>query len=229
MTHTATADRAVTRPLSQSAEAPSRRPVVLTRLALIASGVGFVLYPALRPFSDETSLEGARAFASPAWVWAHSIGIVSFLLLGLGLTGWTFQRLIARPGDRRALTGLTLAWIGIGLTLPYYGAEVFGLHALGEAAVNGDAAAMEIVGSVRWEQGLWFILLGLTLLATAVVTMAVTVWRSESRRWLGLPLAAAMLLYIPQFGTGQPIRVAHGLLVLIGCLCLSMTVAGERR
>ncbi len=195
----------------------------LIRATLAAAGVGFVLYPLIRPFSDETSRAGARAFASPAWVWAHGIGMGAFVLLGLGTTGWLLAQLRGRAPDRRATTAVMVMWSGIGLTLPYYGAEAFGLHALGQAAVHGNSSAMRIVHGVRWEQGLWFILLGLCLLAVAAVLAAIVVWRTHRRRWAGLPLAAALLLYIPQFAAGQPVRVAHGLLMLLGCVCLATT------
>jgi hypothetical protein len=39
------------------------------------AGILFVLYSALRPFSDEMSLQGARAFASSQWVVAHVLAI----------------------------------------------------------------------------------------------------------------------------------------------------------
>ncbi len=40
-------------------------------LALAIAGVLLVLYPAIRPYSDETSLLGAAAFAPNAWIVAH--------------------------------------------------------------------------------------------------------------------------------------------------------------
>jgi hypothetical protein len=45
----------------------------------------FVLYPAIRPFSDETSLQGAEAFASNAWIVAHVLAVLGFILLSLGV------------------------------------------------------------------------------------------------------------------------------------------------
>lgn len=206
---------------------PTTRPLpaaILTRVALPASGIGFVLYPALRPFSDETTLAGARAYASAGWLWAHSIAIVSFVLLGLGLTGWLLTRLADDPTRRGDLVALVLAWVGIGLTLPYYGAEVFGLHALGRAALDGDATALHTVDTVRWQQGLWFIVVGLVLLAAAAVMVAVTHWRTGIRRWLGVPLAVSMALYLPQFMGSQPVRVAHGVLLLVGCSALALSI-----
>ena len=36
----------------------------LAAISLTLSGIFFVLYPVIRPFSDESSLQGAEAFAS---------------------------------------------------------------------------------------------------------------------------------------------------------------------
>ena len=61
--------------------------VRLCAFALAISGIFFLLYPALRPFSDETSLEGAKAFASNRWLAAHMLAMVAFTLLPVGLLG----------------------------------------------------------------------------------------------------------------------------------------------
>lgn len=58
----------------------------LGAVALAVSGVLFLLYPATRPYEDESTLEGATAaMSSNAWVAAHLFGIVGFVLLSLGL------------------------------------------------------------------------------------------------------------------------------------------------
>ena len=99
--------------------------------ALAVTGVLFVLYPAVRPYSDEKSLAGARAFASNAWIAAHLFAVAGFILLTLGLL--TLRTALAgTPGQRPAAVAVVLTWIGVGLTLPYYGAEVFGLYAIGQ-------------------------------------------------------------------------------------------------
>src|SRR5690349_18245377 len=99
----------------------------MTSACFAVAGLLFVLYPAIRPFSDESSLQGAAAFGSTAWIVAHSLAIVAFVLLVLGLFGMylLFQRTAV---ERMALVALLSSWIGVGLTLPFYGAEVFGLH-----------------------------------------------------------------------------------------------------
>jgi hypothetical protein len=187
--------------------------------ALGLAGVFFALYPALRPFSSEVGLDGARAFASSSWVAAHTLGILGFVLLGVGGLG-IFLRLRGAPTERRALRALLLTWAGVGLTLPYYGAEVFGLHAVGQRALaRRDSALVEpLAHDIRWEAGIWFIVTGLLLLAVGAIVLATAVWRSGSlHRWAGVPLAAGLALYIPQFTGPQSIRIAHGLLMLAGC------------
>jgi hypothetical protein len=197
----------------------------LAALALAVSGIFFVLYPAIRPFSDEVSLQGARAFASSAWVLAHSLAMLAFILLTLGLLG-VYLRLQATAVERGALLALVLSWIGVGLTLPYYGAEVFGLHAIGQAALGQhNPALLSLVNSVRWEQGIVFILTGLVLLASGTILFAIAIWRSGILlKWSGIPLAIGFALFIPQFTTSQFVRVGFGLFILLACLLLAWSM-----
>jgi hypothetical protein len=192
------------------------------------AGIAFAVYPALRPFSDEVSRSGAVAFASPRWIIAHTFGIAAFTLLGLGLFHLTETLRLHRSGAR---TGLALAWIGICMTLPYYGAEVFGLHAAGQQALaTGQIGQFDdLIHNIRWEAGIWFILAGLLALAIGVITLTTAAWRETPRpRLLLLPLAVAVALYIPQFAAAQPIRVAHGLLMTAGCILLAAAIAATR-
>ncbi len=79
-----------------------------------------------------------------------------------------------------------LLWVGIGLTVPYYGAEVFGLHAVGQRAIaqNDPALVKPLIHAIRWEAGIWFIIIGLLLLAVGAIILATAVWRSGSlNRW----------------------------------------------
>ncbi len=201
---------------------------------LVLAGLGFVLYPALRPFSDETGLDGAAAFASPWWLVAHSIAIIAFVLLALGLYGLSLHLQDTR-GVHRARGAVVLGWMGVGLTLPYYGAEVFGLHAVGRAALDRhDPHLLDTLASgIRWGAGIWFIVVGLLLLAAAGVLAALAVWAAPAggSRWAGVPLAVALVLYIPQFTGTQDLRVAHGVLMAVGCawLALLMVRAGTDR
>lgn len=196
-----------------------------TSACFALSGLLFILYPAIRPFSDETSLQGAAAFGSTAWIVAHSLAIVAFVVLILGLLGVY----VVLPG-RLMLTALIAAWVGVGLTLPFYGAEVFGLHAIGQAATRRhDPSLVALAADVRGEPGIWFIVIGLLLLGVGIILFAIVAWRSRILiPWIGVPLAVGFALYLPQFTTAQPVRVAHGVLVAVGCWLVAWNLLSAR-
>lgn len=207
----------------------SLREARWTSISLALCGVCFFLYPAIRPFSDETSLSGAAAFASSAWFLAHSLAMAGFILLALGLLG-VYLHLRDTAAAELAMPALVLSWVGIGLTLPYYGAETFGLQAVGRGALGQqDPAAMSLANSIRWEEGIWFILLGLLCLGVGTALLAVALWRSHRfPGWSGIPLAVGFALFIPQFLTPQPVRIAHGLLIALGCLLIAWSLSRAR-
>lgn len=198
---------------------------IRARLGAVAFGVGgilFVLYPAIRPFSDETSLQGAAAFGSTAWIVAHMLAMIGFTLLMLGLLG-LYSALQQTLLERLAFWTLVVGLIGVGLTLPFYGGEAFGLHAIGQEALRQHSAALVgLAASVRSGPQLIMFLLGLLTIAAAGVMVAIVMWRSRVfHKWSGVPFAVAFALFIPQFFGTQPIRVAHGLLITIGCLWIA--------
>ena len=132
----------------------------MAAVALVAAGVCFLLYPAIRPFADEDSLAGAKAFASDAWVIAHLLAVLAFNLFSLGLSG-VAQRL----QTRLARSSVIVSWIGVGLTLTYYGAEVFGLHAIGTTAVEKRVVTLlQLADDVRFGPGISVLVAGLLLL-----------------------------------------------------------------
>ena len=56
--------------------------------------------------------------------------------------------------------------------------------------------------------------------------MAVAVWRSGlGVQWAAVPLAVALALFIPQFAASQPVRVAYGVLLLLGCAVFAAWLA----
>lgn len=138
-----------------------------------------------------------------------------------------------RLAGRRARWAQVLAVVGAGLTLPYYGAEVFGLHAVGTTSLErGDADLFTtLTDGVRWGPGIWFIVTGLVLLAAAGLLAASAAWASltASARRARVPLAVGLVLYLPQFTGPQWVRVVHGALMALGCafLAWSTTVAGR--
>jgi hypothetical protein len=197
----------------------------LAAVSLAVAGVLFVLYPAIRPFSDEVSLQGAQAFASNAWVVAHMLAMVAFVLVELGLLG-LYLALQATAAERPAFWALVVSLLGIGLTLPFYGGEAFGLHAIGQEAVKEqNAALVSLAEVVRSGPGLVMFAAGLLLLAFGAIIAAIAIWRSGALpRWSGVPFALGFALYIPQFYGTQPLRVAHGVLVAIGCLWIAASM-----
>ncbi|GGL16665.1 hypothetical protein [Planomonospora parontospora] len=191
----------------------------LTALSLAAGGVLFLLYQAVRPYADETALEGAAAMASPAWVAAHLCAVAGFVLVASGLLG-----LHLAPGARLGLPPVVTFWIGTGLVLPYYGAETFGLNVIGARAVHDrDATLLELVDRFRFAPvPAAMFLTGLVLLAAGAIVVAVRIRRSGAGpRWSGVPLAAGFVLFVPQFYGTPAMRVAHGALLAAGGLWLA--------
>src|SRR4051812_30641571 len=91
---------------------------------LAAAGVLFVAYPVLRPWGDADPATAGAAFASPLWLAAHLSAAAAFVLVGFALM------------DARERW---LWWAGASLTLLYYGAETFALHALGGTVTDSAA------------------------------------------------------------------------------------------
>jgi hypothetical protein len=194
--------------------------------ALAAAGLLFALYPAVRPYSDETAASGAAAFASGAWVASHLFAMAGFILLVLGLLGLR-AALSGTPGNVTADAALVVTWLGVGLTLPYYGAETFALNALGVRAVEaGDPAVLGLADPIRFgaAQATMFAA-GLAGLAAGAVLAAVAIRRSGVLpRWSGVPLAAGMVLFLPQFFGSPALRIAHGVLVAVGCIAVAVVL-----
>ena len=202
--------------------APSARRILVAAAALATAGVLFVLYPAIRPFSDETTLAGAAAFASTSWLVAHVLAIFGFILTALG-TGGLWLALSETRTERAAFRAAVATAVGVGLTLPFYGAEAFGLHAIGTAALREQSTAiLAISGDVRGGVGLVVFLVGLTILGLGAIGSAIAVWQSGIlAKWSGVPFAVGFALYIPQFFWTQPLRVAHGVLVALGLIWIA--------
>ena len=121
-----------------------------TAIALAISGVSFAAYPALRPYGPESGLAGAADFGATAWLVAHVLGMVGFVSLAFALRSasvappwpWSGQPI------RRAETRM---WLAVALLLPYYGAEAYGLNALGRYATeHGDAGVLDVADAFRY-------------------------------------------------------------------------------
>src|SRR5215212_10752869 len=155
-----------------------RRLVRLGAAALAAAGVLFFLYPAVRPWHDESTVGGAVAsMSSHAWVAAHLFAIVALILMPLGLLA------ICRVTEESrsfclSFAGTVAIWLGAGLALPYYGAEDFALHAIARKVDSGASFnLLELVNAVRFgAAAATTFTLGLVLLGVGGVLLAVAIW-----------------------------------------------------
>ncbi|MEV0237265.1 hypothetical protein [Nonomuraea sp. NPDC050786] len=195
----------------------------LTSAAFAAAGILFLVYPAVRPSGDD-----AAAMASTAWVAGHAAAMVGFVLLGLAVLG--LHQLL---GDRLSLRAAAVTWVGAGLTLPYYGAEDFGLNVIAQRSLRDQAPAlMELAQEFRYGPvAVTMFAAGLLLLGVGTIMAAVSVWRSGTLpKWSGTALALGFALFIPQFFGPYPLRIAHGVLIMIGGLWLAaaLVTAGMR-
>lgn len=199
-------------------------------LPAVGTGVLMAAYLLLRPYGDHgssTSPEAAAAYASNLWIVAHLAGALALAQLA---------RLALRMDDLldTSLTN-TARWSGLAgavLVLPYYGAETFGLHAIGRAGL-ADPAAMPLVDEVRnHPAALTTFGLGLVLLAASGVAAAVA-WRHgvvngqlPGPTWALWPLAVAVALVLPQFYLPPTGRMLFGVAYLAAALVLA---AASRR
>lgn len=190
--------------------------------ALGGAGALFVAYPALRPYSDETTLAGAEAMASTAWLVSHVMGMAAFVLLCVGL--WVS----ARDLRARWMSGAGVAaGVGTALVLPYYGAEAFGIQVIAARALaDGDASLLELAEQFRMAPvAMTMFGLGLLGLAVAGIVLAGGMWQRGGTLRLGGTLAgAALVLYLPQFFTPAAVRIGHGVVLGAGLVLLALAL-----
>lgn len=199
----------------------------LGALALVVAGAMFVLYPAVRPWEDETTVSGATAAMSAgAWTASHMFAMIGFILVTLALLA--LRQAVGRTrAEPLALAAVVTGWVGAGLTLPYYGAETFGLHAIASQAAQGRPAdLLELVDAVRFDPvAVTTFGIGLLSLGVAMVLAAAAIWRSQTLpRYSGVPLALGFILFLPQFFTPAPVRIGHGVLIAVGAAWLSLAL-----
>lgn len=174
---------------------------------LVATGIFFAAYSVLRPYSSEIGLAAADAFASPLWVAAHVSAMIGFVALALAV-----RSLGAGAGAEVAI------WVGAGLVLPYYGAETFALNVLGSQAQNsGDYSLMELAEPIRYGPT-QTVMFGAGLLAIAVGAIVLA---RELGTWQAWVFAAGFVVFLPQFFAPPWVRIAHGLLILVGAVALA--------
>lgn len=186
---------------------------------VLTSGLLMAAYLLLRPYGDTRGVgDTAEAFASPWWLVAHLCGVgalASFAAFAWGSAG------SGRLGD--AVRGSAV--VGVVLVLPYYGAESFGLHAIGQAYLDGEVANLDLADAVRnHPAAITTFGIGLLLLAVAGVTSALAVTRTLVGRADGLsryaawPLGLLVAVFLPQFYLPPVGRMAFGVVYLVAAV-----------
>jgi len=202
------------------------RPDPRARMGAIAfglAGILFVVYEAAAPRLDQTTLEGAESWTTVGWTVAHISAIIGLILIPLGY-GALRGYLEGTRNEKTAFLAATIGYIGSALTISYYGAEVYGLKAIGQRAVDdGDASMTEVGNAFRYDPTAMSVFaIGLALIAIAAVLAAVAVWRSGTlNRWSAVPLAALLVTMLPQYFLPPSGRIAWGALVTVAALWLA--------
>ncbi|MFZ2173384.1 MAG: hypothetical protein WAW17_05000 [Rhodococcus sp. (in: high G+C Gram-positive bacteria)] len=195
----------------------------------VLTGAAFVIYPAARPFAPGGAADGTAEFASNWWLVAHLSAVVGFIAF-VGALFALRELLRETEGARAAAGALVSTWLGVGLTLPYYGAETFALHTLGRSTLN-DRTALDLAEQIRMGgTAATTFAAGLALIGIGAVVAAVAIAKSRLfERWAGIPMALGFVLLIPQFYVAAPLRIAHGVLVGLGCVLVAVALLRERR
>lgn len=187
-----------------------------------AAGVLMAAYLLLRPYGDlrEDPAAVAEAFASPLWIAAHVCGA-----LAPACVAWLAVRLADLTGGAAAGFARRSGLAGAVLVLPYYGAETFGLHALGRAALDGDTAALDLADPIRGQPvAVAMFGAGLLLLAASGIAVALAWQRSCSGgagRGAAWPLGVMTALLLPQFFLPPAGRIAYGVAYLLAAAVLA--------
>ena len=160
--------------------------------------------------------------SSDTWVVAHLFAVFALILMPLGLLG--LCRLVARSrGFGLTVAATAIIWFGAGLSLPYYGAEDFALHAIARQVRFGSS--LDLLGLV---EAIRLVLRQRPLRGWP--GLARSGWRNDrhldlaygdSAATSGVPLAIALALLIPQFYLPAWARIAHGTQVALALILLA--------
>ncbi|MEK8227908.1 hypothetical protein NKG05_20130 [Oerskovia sp. M15] len=111
------------------------------------------------------------------------------------------------------------SWLGAGLVLPYFGAEIFGIHAIArDAVVSGALDFLPTIEAIRLQPvAMTMFGVGLVLVGASGVLVAVATWRGGLSA-LGRDPARAGSRAVPAAVLHAPAgRIAHGVLLAVGC------------
>ena len=202
-------------------------PRAAAAAGLVVSGLAFAAYPLLRPYGPETGVAFATDLASPLWLAAHVLGMVGFTALALALRALVSTGTPWRWGGPRLRMVETRMWLALALLLPYYGAEAYGLSAVGRHALDGDTGALAVAASFRFAPfEVTTFGVGLLLLMLVGGRLVHGTWAAGGATRLGgLLTGVCLATYAPQFFATPEVRMAHGMVLGLGLLVLAWSVA----
>ena len=205
---------------------PPRTPAVA---GLTVSGLAFAAYPLLRPYGPETGQGFAADLASPLWLASHVLGMVGFTALALALRALATTGTPWRWTGRPLRTVETRMWLALALLLPYYGAEAYGLSAVGRHALRGDTGVLAVADSFRMAPfEVTTFTTGLLLLLLVGGRLAHGTWAAGgTTRVGGLLTGVGLATYLPQFFATPEVRMAHGIVLGLGLVVLARSVARQ--
>ena len=198
-------------------------------MTLGLSSLALAIFPLVRPFFAfdprnplETLNGAARPITSSAWVIAHYVALLGFVLLLCALPA-LYARLSTTGVEPRARWATLLSGVGVALILPTLGVEIYVLPAIGRLFLDGNASVAPAVGLIYLGGATVVMLLGLLLLAFGAILLASAIGRSRALpRWAGITFAVGLALWCPLLP--PPVRIVDGLLIGIGGLGLAWAI-----
>ncbi len=195
-------------------------------LSTIASLVPGVF---INPAADPEGFAEASGWAGIG----NMVGIVSAVLLLVGV--WAlYSFVVGTSGDRWALFGVLLNFVGLGLFLPFIGILAFAAPVAGKLYLNGDKNALSVIADstsistyASNPAAFFFGAIGVPFLLVGSVLLGIAIWRCRRLpRWLGIIYAVAAPLWIDPLSDFQPAIAFVGSLLLLtsgGWIAASIT------
>src|SRR5713101_8923674 len=160
------------------------------RLRLGALGLGLsafllMVFPLVRPFfrmnvfaPEETIAVASPAFASVAWVFAHYLAMLGFVLLLGGMLA-LYAIHAGTETEPRAFRGLLWGTIGVALILPAFGVEAFTMPVIGKLHLDGATGLAPVIPLTYRGPMTIVLLFGLVFLAVGAFNFAFAIRRSR--------------------------------------------------
>jgi len=201
------------------------------RLRLGALGLGLsafllMVFPLARPFfrmnifaPEETIAAASPAFASVAWVLAHYLATLGFVLLPGGMLA-LYAIHAGTETEPHAFRGLLWGIMGVALVLPALGVEVFAMPVIGSLYLDGATGLAPTITLIYRGPMTVVLLVGLVFLAVGAFNFAFAIRRSRLLPvWAAFVFAIGLALWLPLLP--KPVRIVDGFLIGLGGITLA--------